>query len=237
MEKVLEEYWNFYKNHSYAEVNLSALQKHINDISVFAEATNNAIAIYDNYIYKPVYMSDTYKNFFGDDKDSVYPDDEDDVLKSSVIALRYFFKKDKNIKHHRLIRKYRAKIKTNFCVVIEQLRPIEFDTQGRVWLSLVIIDIAPEQNNFSKVEYKIFNFKTGDIISPVDTYFDGQPILSEREIEILRLINQGFLSKEISEKLFISIHTVSKHRQNILEKLKVDTSIEAIKYASALGIL
>ncbi|WP_235782360.1 response regulator transcription factor [Phocaeicola paurosaccharolyticus] len=45
------------------------------------------------------------------------------------------------------------------------------------------------------------------------------------------------LSKEISEQLFISVHTVNTHRQRILEKLDVNNSMEAVKYASALGLI
>ena len=48
-------------------------------------------------------------------------------------------------------------------------------------------------------------------------------------------IEQGKLSKEIADKLHISVHTVNTHRQRILKKLKVDNSIEAIKYARILG--
>jgi len=41
---------------------------------------------------------------------------------------------------------------------------------------------------------------------------------SDREMEILKLIESGLGSKEIAEKLFLSVHTVNTHRRNILEK-------------------
>jgi hypothetical protein len=44
------------------------------------------------------------------------------------------------------------------------------------------------------------------------------PDLSHREFEIIRLIETGLSSKEIADKLFLSIHTVNTHRSNILEK-------------------
>jgi DNA-binding CsgD family transcriptional regulator len=44
------------------------------------------------------------------------------------------------------------------------------------------------------------------------------PDLSFREFEIIRLIESGLSSKEIADKLFLSIHTVNTHRSNILEK-------------------
>ena len=54
---------------------------------------------------------------------------------------------------------------------------------------------------------------------------------------VLQLIKEGLLSKEISEQLSISVHTVNTHRQRILEKLDVNNSMEAVKYASALGLI
>jgi hypothetical protein len=44
------------------------------------------------------------------------------------------------------------------------------------------------------------------------------PVLSVRELEIIKLIESGLSSKEISEKLFLSVYTINTHRSNILEK-------------------
>ena len=62
-------------------------------------------------------------------------------------------------------------------------------------------------------------------------------LLSKREREVLLLIAQGKMSKEIADRLSISIHTVSRHRQNILEKLHVDNSIRALDVARELHLL
>ncbi len=55
----------------------------------------------------------------------------------------------------------------------------------------------------------------------------GNP-LSDREFEIVRLIESGLSSEEISEKLFLSVHTVNTHRRNILDKTRKDTMAELI---------
>ena len=55
--------------------------------------------------------------------------------------------------------------------------------------------------------------------------------LSEREIEVLRLIAHESTNSEIAEKLFISIRTVDTHRRNILEKLQVKNTAGLVKYA------
>ena len=55
--------------------------------------------------------------------------------------------------------------------------------------------------------------------------------LSEREHEVLSLIGKGFTSREISEKLFISIHTVNSHRKNLLRKLNMKSPAQLIVFA------
>jgi DNA-binding CsgD family transcriptional regulator len=55
--------------------------------------------------------------------------------------------------------------------------------------------------------------------------------LSEREIEILKLIALGYTNKEIGDKLFISIHTVITHRKNITSKLGIKTIAGLTVYA------
>ena len=65
----------------------------------------------------------------------------------------------------------------------------------------------------------------------------GKKILSRQEVEVLKLIDNGHRSKGIAELLRISIHTVSRHRQNIIAKLKVRNSAEACKIARNLLLI
>lgn len=73
-------------------------------------------------------------------------------------------------------------------------------------------------------------------ILPLDQQ-DYSGLISKREKEILRLIGNGMLSKDISENLSISIHTVNRHRQNILSKLCAANSIEACRIARQLKLI
>lgn len=56
-------------------------------------------------------------------------------------------------------------------------------------------------------------------------------ILTNRELEVFRLIGQGLASKEISEKLHLSIKTVGTYRENIKEKLQLKHYTELVKFA------
>jgi hypothetical protein len=55
----------------------------------------------------------------------------------------------------------------------------------------------------------------------------GNP-LSDREFEVVKLIESGLNSEEIAERLFLSVHTVNTHRRNILEKSGKETMAELI---------
>ncbi len=55
--------------------------------------------------------------------------------------------------------------------------------------------------------------------------------LTEREIEVAKLICEGLFYKEIARRLNISIRTVEAHKKNIFEKLGISNSVELIKYA------
>lgn len=62
--------------------------------------------------------------------------------------------------------------------------------------------------------------------------------LTERQIKILKLVSQGFSSKEISEKLDIKYYTVTTHIKNIYTKLQVNSRTEeALHEAVKLGLL
>ena len=110
--------------------------------------------------------------------------------------------------------------------MIYQMRILAFKDDN--FLGMGIIDLAPEQSANTSVRFQIKNCLTDEIVPfAIETATDT--LLTPREREILALAKEGMFSKEISEKLNISIHTVNRHRQNILEKLRVDNMIEAIR--------
>ena len=57
------------------------------------------------------------------------------------------------------------------------------------------------------------------------------PRLTERELEVLRLVAQGLNNREIASRLFITENTVKNHVRNILEKLQMHSRMEAVMYA------
>lgn len=107
---------------------------------------------------------------------------------------------------------------------------------GKIWLILCTYSFAPDQKWTGNIGPVIKNNRTGEIL---EFSFNERrrSILTDREKEILILIKKGFASKQIADMLGISHHTVNRHRQNILEKLSVYNSLEAIMAAESMRLL
>jgi len=66
---------------------------------------------------------------------------------------------------------------------------------------------------------------------------DAYRSLTPREQEVMRLLAEGFDTKAVAEKLFISRKTVENHRTNIMNKLDLHGSHELVRYAAKLGLI
>lgn len=84
---------------------------------------------------------------------------------------------------------------------------------------------------------KITEVLIQDYLNKDEEIQDKSSELSERESEILKLIAEGKSTREISDLLFISVKTVGTHKQHILEKLKLKSTADLIKYAIKKGIV
>jgi DNA-binding NarL/FixJ family response regulator len=98
---------------------------------------------------------------------------------------------------------------------------------------LVAIDTVYSGNDFysdniSKIILKSYiekaKLNAEELLNPHE-------VLSKREIEILTMFAEGFINKEIADKLFISIRTVESHKNHIMQKLNLKTQVELVKYA------
>lgn len=106
-------------------------------------------------------------------------------------------------------------------------------SSGSVELALCLYNALP--SNKEPSEELIINLKTGQ--TEIPHLEQSSQLLTPREKEILSLIDKGYSSKEIASKLSISTNTVNRHRQNILEKLRVKNSHEASRVAKIMRMI
>lgn len=123
-----------------------------------------------------------------------------------------------------------------YVVIDNSTQIIAPSPSGKIWLILCTYVLSSDQLWHGSISPAIKNNQSGEIIEL--TFNERRKhILSEREKEVLMLVKQGKASKQIADILDISLHTVNRHRQNILEKLSVDNSIEAVMAAEAMKLL
>ena len=233
------------------DLDYSILERHTPFLEKLAEVGNSAVTVFDLSRFTHVFASYNFASLFGYDMDEVttggneyfnsrvHPDDHVDLLRTGIRLFRFFFSIPKADRpNYKAINEYRILNQSNEYVrVIEQHQSLELDKNGNVWLSLGVIDVSPNQQQDSGVISRIVNFKTGEIVSPNTGSSEQATNLTKREKEVLSLIRDGKLSKEISNDLSISVHTVNTHRQRILKKLQANNSMEAVRYADDLGLL
>ncbi len=226
------------------------LERHKSSLAQLARMSNCGVTVYDMYQRKHVFTSGNFAHLFGYDLNEVekydadyfgrqiHPDDLPVIARNGVAVLRHFLEKREGWADSKMISEYRILAGERYLRVIEQYQVLEFDAAGNVWLSLSVLDVSPDQGPLEAVRCKLMNCITGELyqLPEFSEPYAVSP-LSEREKRILQLVRDGHLSKEISEQLAISVHTVNTHRQRILEKLNVDNSHEAVRYASRYGLL
>ena len=203
------------------------VQEYLPYIKILEEAGSFAVFLSDrfgHYYYVTEYIEASQEI---DIEKLVHPDDWEVVrrIDKKVWELLDTLPEEEKLAY-KYIYELRVLERGKYVRMIYQTRILAFKEDN--FLAMGMIDLAPEQSANTSVRFQIKNCLTDEIV-PFAIESAADTLLTPREREILALAKEGMFSKEISEKLNISIHTVNRHRQNILEKLQVDNIIEAIR--------
>lgn len=123
-----------------------------------------------------------------------------------------------------------AYIKSAFQNQIEGYLPKNSD--AKILIEAIRKIDAGEKYYAEKVKEYIFKYFVGEdslAVPKIDQ-------LSDREVQVLRMISNGVTNKNIGESLFISPKTVEAHRNNILKKLHLHSTADLVKFAVAKKI-
>lgn len=227
----------------------SIIEKYRHEWETVSRVGQCAVFVFDCFTHKFVYASDIALDLFGltvEDFlkkghdpafDLIHPDDVELIVLTRKKAYQLLEALPvEEVKEYKLVHEFRFRnIQGNYVRITEQEQVIELDSDGviRLMLSVFNIDAGDAKE---PVRSHIYNFKKGEqiFIELSDTLEEP---LTLRETEILKLIRNGLLSKEISDRLGISVNTVNVHRQNIFNKLNVENAMEAVNVALKLGLL
>ena len=233
------------------DLDYSILEKRTPHLEELDRIGNSAISVFDMFRKTHAYISPSYRERLGlpDDMNEgpqgfeqlMHPDDLLIAFEAGYYFLKMMMKIDeKHLGHFKLVNEFRIrKPDDGWMRMTEQHQILETDPRGNIWLSLSIADVSPDQNIHDPMKSRLVDQKTGEVFTL--PWHNGRPIpfleLTNREKEILHRISEGHISKQIADELYISVHTVNTHRQNIIEKMNVTNTAEAIRLASRMGIL
>ncbi|WP_219816642.1 LuxR C-terminal-related transcriptional regulator [Arthrobacter sp. ZGTC131] len=90
----------------------------------------------------------------------------------------------------------------------------------------------------SFVSHLLHAANTGETVPATPRGTDGMPVqLSERELQVLRLLDSSLSGPEVARQLFVSLNTLRTHTRHIFEKLQVNSRAEAVRRAREHGVL
>ncbi len=230
------------------ELDYSIIENKKSDWLKLSEISRSIVLVFDCYSNKFVFVSSNIPEIYGLDHNRliseghapaveiIHPDDISYglLVRKKIYSIISGLSPEDKLKY-KIIHEMRVKnVRGEYIRVIEQEQIIALDKSGDVWLMLSVIDVdASHESEITKSH--LYNFESGEQI-----YVDLSDMLEEpltaRESEVLNFMKQGLLSKEIADTLGISINTINSHRQNILRKLNVNNSIEAVNFAQQLGL-
>lgn len=253
LEKSISEYNEIIKkiNIKKEHVNYQiANEKFLPFLKMLDETKTSIIIVTDFYKKNYYYTSERFNLMFGF-KDNKLPDmnqlwyrkrfhPDDYIINIAGTEFHKFIMKQpiEDRKNFKLTHEFRIKNEANQWVrLLVQDYMLEIDKLGNPWLAMKLSDTSPMQDINSPATSVCRNILTNEIIFSLEGKKNSSENITNREKEILGLIAEGMRSKEIAEKLFISANTVNNHRRNLINKLHVSNSSEAVKLAIKLGII
>ena len=254
MEELLKSIETYLKTRDKININEDDIDYTIADnykpfFEMLEKSETSIVAVFDYFKKNLFYISDRFFRIFGFDKNDImnlehkygrsliHPDDAF-VNEAGAISLEYIGKQEgNNKKNYRFTGDFRMRNNDGqwMRITLQDLI-LETDKKGNPWLNLKLFDFSPENDLEKSASCSLRNMESGEVIFSFDSNSFIKKI-SLREKEVLDLMSGGYRSKEIADKLYISVNTVNIHRKNIIEKLGVSNSSEAIKAAIKLRLI
>jgi DNA-binding NarL/FixJ family response regulator len=130
-------------------------------------------------------------------------------------------------------------------ILTNSLTNSELAELNSIGIKNIILKSAEKEELIAAVEMtaKGRKYYSAEVLDMITEAYDKRNSVQENtqltkaEIEIVKLIAEGFTTKEIARRKFNSYHTVMTHRKNIFRKLRVNNASELVMYAIRTGII
>lgn len=166
---------------------------------------------------------------------------KDDLLERHILELRFFnfisSVPGESRTHYQMSCIIRLRLPDGRLLpLLHTSRYILWDREDNAWLGLCIYMPLP-MINIADRRAMIYNVVTGEGVTPDRYSCHDNRMLSKRQTQILSRLAKGEGSKQIAELLNISVHTVNRHRQDILSALKVTNTASAVEIGLRLHLI
>ena len=232
-------------------VNYEIMRHHTGLLERLAVVENSSMRIMDLFQKKYIFIRNRFKAHLSWNESEaeergysyffslMHPDDLPLVLDTSIKSLKFLIDTEpaERMKYKSFFEFRLRDPSGQYVRFIQQNMVLELDLKGNIWLILILLDLCPNQQDSKMFQRSMVNMRDNKVCLFNEDSHTGNIQLSKRETEILGLLSKGMISKEIADKLFISVNTVNNHRQKIIEKMDVANTSEALSYAEKIGII
>lgn len=224
-------------------------------LDLLSQNSNSVIAIVSLKGYKELYVSNNVEKIWG------YSHQTNPIIGIlqyvkmltfdhalfPIIAGKWYVKCVKMLSYEQKVNQkiifVGAKFKTRFGKVIRTCIHTSHLDEDADRNPINVINTVQDISHFMKDDFWWMRFSCGEHAENIKYYhsstgktFEGD-IVSDREKDILRLINQGMDSPEIAETLFLSISTVHTHRKNMLARTGMKDVTALLQIALSIGMI
>ncbi|MEZ4916487.1 MAG: LuxR C-terminal-related transcriptional regulator [Chitinophagales bacterium] len=168
-----------------------------------------------------------------------HPEDKEIVLRVSNGVIKHAIENnnfDQDNTSHSIIYRFKKK-DGDYIKILRQSTIFEFSEKGNIISNLSIVT---DVTDLIKTDYVQWDLNTPTVYLnefKKSIYTEFIDFFTHRELEIIQLVFQNKTSDYIAQKLYISKHTVSTHRKNILHKSNCKTVLELIDFCNINGII
>jgi DNA-binding CsgD family transcriptional regulator len=245
----------WWSHQSFADISPKELPKFLTQtplIHSIADKTKTVVQIYDMNDFKPIYASPNCIDICGFTPEEL--NSKGFIYWISTVPMKeiYFFIRSSrfvtqqlslpesdsfffsnqviNMTYKNKAGEKRKMLTTNSC--------LEFTPEGKQRFQLILWQ---DMTHRSKSDEIVARFRFNENIfynfESIKGKFTNGDLLTERELEIVTHTVKGLSSKELSDLLFLSQHTVDNHKKNIMNKLQVKTMGDVIEVCSFIGVM
>lgn len=209
--------------------------------------TNRQCLYIVNFIDRAVIYHKGVKELLGYDEDEitidlvldyVHPDDKDVVMRVVKGVIEYATSNKLTLSETCLSVSYRVRKKNGeYLKVMRQTSLLDGNDEGMMVSCFSILSDISYMETSNRVEW-VFEGPEIDREEFKKYIYDSyKGFFSKRETEILKFLREGYTSRQLSEKLFISKDTVDTHRKNMLRKSGCGNTRELVNYALNNGVI